>query len=312
MVKLSRKIAISTGWDYIMINNIDPFLKILHPEVQARLGKIRHVLFDFDGTLSVLREGWETVMVPVMIEAICGQTPATAEIELEVQEYVEQSTGILTILQMEWLVDAVRRHGLAGPPQSAGAYKAHYLERLMVGVRERILQVETGACQADDRMLSGARDFLAGLQKRGALLYLISGTDHADVQREAGVLGLAEYFAGRIYGALDEREAHSKDRIVQRILDEYHLFGDELLVVGDGPVEIRAARGRRAIALGVASNEVARSGWNGRKVARLSKAGADLLIPDFSQTEKLFSLLFSSSPKRRFAASPPPPARGRG
>ena len=274
------------------MNNINPFLKILHPEVQARLGKIRHALFDFDGTLSVLREGWETVMAPVMIEAICGQSPATTEIELEVREYVEQSTGILTILQMEWLVEAVRKHGLAGPPRSAAAYKAHYLERLMVGVRERILQVETGACQAEDRMLSGARDFLAGLQERGAQLYLISGTDHADVQREAGVLGLAVYFAERIYGAVDELEAHSKERIVQRILEEYHLFGDELLVVGDGPVEIRAARGRGAIALGVASNEVAREGWNEHKVARLKKAGADLLIPDFCQAEKLFSLLY--------------------
>jgi phosphoglycolate phosphatase-like HAD superfamily hydrolase len=269
------------------------YLKILHPEVQARLGKIRHVLFDFDGTLSVLREGWETVMVPVMIQAICGQTPATPEIELEVREYVEQSTGILTILQMEWLVDAVRRHGLAGPPQSAADYKAHYLERLMVGVRERILQVETGACQADDHMLSGARDFLAGLQERGAQLYLISGTDHADVQHEAGVLGLVEFFPGRIYGALDEREAHSKERIVQRILDEHHLFGAELLVVGDGPVEIQAARGRGAIALGVASDEVRREGWNEQKVDRLRNAGADLLIPDFSQSDELFRLLFT-------------------
>jgi phosphoglycolate phosphatase-like HAD superfamily hydrolase len=275
-----------------MMTNTNPFLKILHPEVQARLGKIRHALFDFDGTLSVLREGWETVMVPVMIEAICGQSPATAEIELEVREYVEQSTGILTILQMEWLVEAVRKHGLAGLPLTAAAYKARYLERLMVGVRERILQVETGACQADDRTLSGARNFLAGLQERGAQLYLISGTDHADVQREADVLGLAEYFDGRIYGALDEHEAHSKETIVQRILDEHHLFGDELLVVGDGPVEIRAARGRGAIALGVASNEVAREGWNEHKVTRLSMAGADLLIPDFSQAEKLFSLLY--------------------
>jgi phosphoglycolate phosphatase-like HAD superfamily hydrolase len=276
-----------------MITKINPFIKILHPEVQARLGRIRHALFDFDGTLSVLREGWETVMLPVMIEAICGQSPVTPEIELEVREYVTQSTGILTILQMEWLVEAVRKHGLAGLPLTAAAYKARYLERLMVGVRERILQVETGACLADDRMLSGSRDFLAGLHERGTQLYLISGTDHADVQREAGVLGLAEYFAGRIYGALDEREAHSKERIVQRILDEYHLFGDELLVVGDGPVEIRAARERGAIALGVASNEVAREGWNEHKVMRLSKAGADLLIPDFSQVKELLCLLFS-------------------
>ncbi len=275
------------------MTNETAYLKILHPEVLERLGKIRHALFDFDGTLSVLREGWESVMVPVMIESICGDTPAIPEIEDEVRQYVEQSTGILTILQMEWLVEAVRKHGLVGLPRSAAAYKARYLERLMVRVRQRIQQVESGACPPDDRMLAGARPFLAGLQTRRAQLYLISGTDHPDVQREAGVLGLAHFFDGRIYGALDEREAHSKDRIIQRILNEHHLFGDQLLVVGDGPVEIREARAHGAIALGVASNEVARCGWNEHKIARLVNAGADLLIPDFSQPEALFNLLYT-------------------
>ena len=270
----------------------DLYIKTLHPEVLGRLGKIRHALFDFDGTLSVLREGWETVMVPVMVESICGRAPATPEIEREVSEYVEGSTGILTILQMEWLVEAVRRHDLAGPPLSAAAYKARYLERLMTRVRQRILEVEAGACPPDERMVSGARVFLAALKQRGARLYLISGTDHPDVQREAGVLGLDDFFPGRIYGALDEREAHAKDRIIQRILQEHHLFGAELLVVGDGPVEIREARASGAIALGVATDEIARSGWNERKIARLTRAGADILIPDFSQSEALLELLY--------------------
>lgn len=267
-------------------------LKILHPGIQEHLGKIRHALFDFDGTLSVLREGWESVMVPVMIESICGDAPATPEIEDEVRQYVEQSTGILTILQMEWLVEAVRKHGLAGLPQSAADYKARYLDRLMVRVRQRIQEVESGVCPPDERILAGGRVFLAGLQARRTQLYLISGTDHPNVQHEAGVLGLAHFFEGRIYGALDEREAHSKDRIIQRILNEHGLFGDQLLVVGDGPVEIREARAHGAIALGVASNEVARCGWNEHKIARLIKAGADLLIPDFSQPEALFNLLY--------------------
>jgi phosphoglycolate phosphatase-like HAD superfamily hydrolase len=275
-----------------MMTHENTTIKILHPDVQGRLGKIRHALFDFDGTLSVLREGWESVMAPVMIESICGEASPTPEIEDEVRQYVEQSTGILTILQMEWLAEAVRRHGLAGPPLTAAAYKTRYLERLMVRVRQRILEVETGACQPDDRTLSGARAFLAGLQARGAQLYLISGTDHPDVQREAGVLDLAHFFDGRIYGALDEREAHSKDRIIRRILDDHHLFGDELLVVGDGPVEIREARAHGAIALGVASDEVTRCGWNEHKIARLVKADADLLVPDFSQPESLINLLY--------------------
>lgn len=268
-------------------------LKILHPEIRERLGKIRRALFDFDGTLSVLREGWETVMAPVMIESICGETPVTPAIAAEVHDYIEQSTGILTILQMEWLAAAVRRHGLAGQPLSAAAYKARYLERLMVRVQQRIQEVESGARLPDECMLSGSRRFLEGLRRRGVQLYLISGTDHPDVQREAGVLGLAHFFAGGIYGALDEREAHSKDRIIQRILSEHNLFGEQLLVVGDGPVEIREARAHGAIALGVASDEVQRAGWNEHKIPRLVNAGADLLIPDFSQPDTLFGMLFS-------------------
>ena len=234
-------------------------------------------------------------MVPVMIEAICGQTPATAEIELEVREYVEQSTGILTILQMEWLVEAVRQHGLAGPPLTAAAYKARYLERLMVGVRERIQQVETGACQADDRMLRGARDFLAGLQERGVQLYLISGTDHADVQREAGVLGLADTLPGastaRWMNARPIRRSASSSASWMSIT----CLAMSCWWWGMGRSKSSAAHGRGAIALGVASDEVARAGWNEHKVARLRKAGADLLIPDFSR-RKSFSACYIPFP----------------
>jgi len=272
------------------MDNLDSSLRVLNPNVETRLGKVRHALFDFDGTLSVLREGWETVMIPVMIESICGPAPVTLEIEREVHEYVEHSTGILTILQMEWLAEAVRRHGYGSQPLTAAGYKKKYLDRLMVRVRERIVEVEAGAVYPDDRMVSGGRAFLTGLAARGVQLYLASGTDQSDVQHEAHVLGVDSYFAGRIYGALDERETHSKDRIIQRILDEHHLFGDELLVVGDGPVEIREARRHGAIALGAATDEIKRRGWNEHKVLRLQKAGADLLIPDFIRAEELVML----------------------
>ena len=30
----------------------------------------QHVLFDFDGTLSLIREGWPEVMIPMMVEVL--------------------------------------------------------------------------------------------------------------------------------------------------------------------------------------------------------------------------------------------------
>ena len=79
-----------------------------------------------------------------------------------------------------------------------------------------------------------------------------------------------------------------RNRIVQRILDEHHLFGDELLVVGDGPVEIREARGRGAIALGVASNEVARQAGTSARSRAWSKQVPTCSSPTLA-SQKSFS-----------------------
>jgi phosphoglycolate phosphatase-like HAD superfamily hydrolase len=275
-----------------MDNNND-WIKVINPDIIGRLGGIRHALFDFDGTISVLRQGWEGVMIPVMVQAICGDNPPIPAIEQEVAEYVDRSTGILTILQMEWLAEAVRRNGRVANPLTAAEYKAIYLRRLMQTVGLRIQDIEQGRVKPADRMLAGAGEFLAALHRRGVRLYAASGTDHADVVHEATVLGMAPYFDGGIYGALDEIEAHSKERIIQSILDDHHLSGAELLVVGDGPVEIREAQARQAVALGVASDEVARQGWNLHKIQRLMAARADLLVADFSEPERLVDYLIN-------------------
>lgn len=268
------------------------WLRMNSADLPQRLGRIRHVLFDFDGTLSVLRQGWEEVMIPVMLEAICGPNPIQPEIEQKVRGYVDRSSGILTIRQMQWLVEAVRHFGLASQPRTAAEYKAHYLDRLMVRVDARIASLEKGGASPAGYLIAGAESFLKDLVSRGARLYLASGTDHEAVVREAGVLGIAHFFEGRIFGALDHNENHAKERVIQKILDENNLSGAELLVVGDGPVEIREGAQRGAISLGVATDEVARCGWNPHKIERLENAGADLIVPDFRRSGELLALLF--------------------
>ncbi|HOG45443.1 MAG TPA: HAD family hydrolase [Anaerolineae bacterium] len=267
-----------------------PWLRVLRPAALPRPMPIAHAFFDMDGTLSLLRQGWEQVMVPLMVEAIGGAGPADAAIEREVREYVDRSTGLLTIEQMRWLAAAVRRHGRA-PALTPAAYKARYLARLMQPVRTRLAALASGSATPAEHMVAAAAGLLAGLQRRGVTLYLASGTDHADVVREAQALGLDRYFDGRIYGALDDSDANAKDRVLARILSEHRLAGPELLVAGDGPVELRHARACGALALGVASDEVAGRGWNEHKVPRLAAAGAELLIADYAEHEALVEML---------------------
>ena len=248
------------------------WLKVINPEVEDRLGRARHALFDFDGTLSVLRQGWEPVMEAVMLASISpGQEPGP-ELVAEIRDYIDASTGQLTILQMTWLVEAVGRYGRVAHPLTPAGYKARYLEALMVSVSLRLQRLENGQTPAQDFLLAGTLDFLNALASRGVRMYLASGSDHPDVVREAAALGLAPFLSGGIYGALDASETNAKERIIQRILDDQRLEGDELVVIGDGPVEIIEARKHGAIALGIASDEVARSGWNENKIERLNRS----------------------------------------
>ena len=131
------------------------------------------------------------------------------------------------------------------------------------------------------------------MAEKGVELYIASGSDHRDVVRETNALGISNYFQGGIYGALDVSESNGKERVIQRILDDHHLAGNELLVVGDGPVEIIEGRQRGAISLGVASDEVVRCGWNEHKMERLTRAGADLLVADFAHPSELIKILVS-------------------
>jgi phosphoglycolate phosphatase-like HAD superfamily hydrolase len=276
----------------LSISQVDWF-RILNPTVIGTLGRVRHVLFDFDGTVSVLRQGWEPVMEAVMLDAICAGNPPMPQLVTDVRDYIDVSTGNLTILQMKWLAEKVKSVGMEAKPLTAAEYKRKYLHELMVSVSKRLEALDTKTAAPQDYLIQGSMEFIRGLAKKGAILYIASGSDHTDVVRETSALGIADYFRGGVYGALDESESNSKERVIQRILDDHQLSGNELLVVGDGPVEIFEGRQRGAITLGVASDEVVHSGWNEHKVERLIRSRADFLVADFNHASELIDFLIS-------------------
>lgn len=261
---------------------------------ETERGRFKHVLFDFDGTVSLLREGWQLVMGPLMVEMIGGEGAAPSpEIENEVREYIEESTGIQTILQMERLVEMVRAHGSVPEDQilDAQGYKKIYNDRLMVRVNERIRDLESGKLTPKDVTLRGALEFLERLSRKDVTMYIFSGTDREDVRNEARLVGVAPYFQ-EIWGALREYKDYNKEMVLKEIIAKNDLHGSEVLIVGDGPVEIRNAKDNDCVSIGVASDEIRGYGWNMEKYPRLVKAGADIMIPDFSDGAALLDYLF--------------------
>jgi hypothetical protein len=100
--------------------------------------RLKAVVFDFDGTISTLRYGWEDIMGPLMVEMISGSNLPDERIVTEVNKYIESSTGIQTIYQMQWLAEMVGKFGKN--PKAADDpwwYKAEYNRRLMKLVERR-------------------------------------------------------------------------------------------------------------------------------------------------------------------------------
>jgi len=267
-------------------------IEILRPTLPR--GRFRSVLFDFDGTLSLIREGWPQVMIPMMVDVLreAGAPGNDNQLRAHVEEFVMRLNGRQTIYQMIQLADEVQQYGAT--PLDPLEYKHRYHELLMARIGRRLDNLESGAAAPMDWTVPDSHAMLENLRRRGLTLYLASGTDIAFVRNEAQLLGLTPYFETRIYGALDEYRNFSKQMIVEQILRENNLQGDELLGFGDGFVEIEEIRRVGGVAVAVASDEVRRSGINAWKRNRLVQAGADIVIPEYRQHERLFDWLFET------------------
>jgi rfaE bifunctional protein kinase chain/domain len=260
---------------------------------------IGHAIFDHDGTISTLREGWEEIMEPMMAHAILGPCFDNADEPLyhkvldTVRVFIDKTTGIQTLVQMQGLVELVRQFGCVPETDilDIHGYKALYNEALLEMVRERTAKLQRGELNTNDFLIKNALALLETLHAQGIKLYLASGTDETDVKSEAEAMGYAHLFEGRIFGAVGDINVEAKRIVLERIIGENNLSGSEFATFGDGPVEMRETRKRGGIAVGVASDEVRRFGLNPTKRARLIRAGADIIVPDFSQLGSLSKLL---------------------
>jgi phosphoglycolate phosphatase-like HAD superfamily hydrolase len=282
----------------------------LHPMLEiVRKAPATHtkvVLFDFDGTLSLIRTGWMGVMVPMMVEILASLRTGETEDQLRaiVEDYVWRLTGLETVFQMIELAEQVRRRG--GVPLDPLAYKKIYLDRLWQVIRGRIESLRSGQAPPDRYLVPGARPLIEDLRGRGLRMYLASGTDEVYMKEEADLLDVSRYFDGGVYGALDDYKSFSKRILVQRILSLPGMRGESLRILslpevrgyhllgfGDGYVEIEEVRQVGGVTVGAATDEPECRTPDEWKRQRLIAAGADYIVPNYLCREELFRALFS-------------------
>ncbi|MBQ8894778.1 MAG: SIS domain-containing protein [Clostridia bacterium] len=252
--------------------------------------KISAALFDWDGTVSCIRSGWQKIMIPYFVEVL-EATPQAEDHESIVKvvtDFVDFLTGKQTIFQCIALDEEVQKRG--GAAVDPYEYKKEYLRRLEIYIKDRKDALRAGADPAEYRV-PGSYEFIQKLQEMGIKCYLASGTDEADVVYEAGLLGLDTAFAGGIHGAQDHMLECSKELVIKDMIEKEGIKPEELISFGDGYVEIELVAQLGGYAVGAATDEFRRCGIDEWKRNRLLAAGAKMIIPDFADYDKLIRMI---------------------
>ncbi len=259
-------------------------------------GPLRCAIFDFDGTLSLLRGNWQGLMVPMMVDALSatGTSESRDQLTAIVEEFVTRLTGQPTMQQMFALADEIEKRGQPRPDPYG--YFDRYMDMLISRTEARINEVEAGRARPDDFLVPGARSLVERLDGAGLALVIASGTNLADVKRESAVLKIDGHFGPRIFGPVNDDPRFSKERVLNQLMAELGLCGNEIVSIGDGPAEMLAIKAVGGLAVGVASDEVHQDGRINRlKRDHLIRSGADLIIPDYHDLPSVMSLLTSDS-----------------
>src|SRR5262249_2670160 len=265
---------------------------IEHLRPGADASNARVALFDFDGTISVIRSGWVDIMVPMMVEILLELKTGEREEDLRaiVEEFVGRLTGKQTMYQMIALAEEIEKRG--GKALDPLEYKKRYLALLNEKIRDTIAELREERCPPDKYLVPGARALLEALRERGLKLYLASGTDQIYMREEARLLYVDRYFDGGVFGALDDYKSFSKKILIQRVIASSEFSGDQFLGFGDGYVEIENVKEVGGVAVGVATAEPECLQVDQWKRKRLAGVGADFIVPNFLCRQELFDALF--------------------
>lgn len=109
-------------------------LEVVRPRGARR--SFRYAVFDFDGTLSLIREGWQGIMIPYFADELAAAPGAAGrpyeDIYEEAKEFIFVNTGKQTIYQCIEL--AQRINAMGGNAKDPQEYKDEYVRRLLRAV----------------------------------------------------------------------------------------------------------------------------------------------------------------------------------
>jgi phosphoglycolate phosphatase-like HAD superfamily hydrolase len=226
---------------------------------------MRAVLFDVDGTL-IKAQGAGRAALARGVARVLGVPLDVVRAHARAVDFRGRTD--------ELLIEAlVRRAGGDPGPGLDARVVAAYLDELVVALAE--VEVE---------VLPGVRELLAAFELRDDLAVgLLTGNVREGARRKLEAVGLA-WLAARDGGfAEDGRERDALARAAMARLAAQGVGAGRVVVIGDTPHDVAAARAIGARAVAVAS------GWTPR--AELAPARPDLLLDSLAGAQQVLELL---------------------
>lgn len=262
-------------------------LEIVRPHKSTR--PLKAAVFDYDGTISLIVEGWQNLLLEIFQKHLQECPDGDKISEGRLREIIDLNTGKQTIAQTYSLVEEMKK--LGGKPLSPQKYLDEYLQQLDGLTTPRVQDLKSGK-NRERYLVPGIREFLAMLRQHGLTMFVVSGSPESTVQEGIELFGLSQYFDGGVFGTLPNREDFSKAAIIDEFLKKRGLCGEELVGFGDGHVETSDVHRIGGLAVGIAFNETERKGIDAQRRLRLIAAGANWIISNYANLERIEAELF--------------------
>ncbi|HMK54256.1 MAG TPA: HAD family hydrolase [Methanobacteriaceae archaeon] len=139
--------------------------------------------------------------------------------------------------------------------------------------------------QENVRALKGVKNLLPKLQEENVLLGLTTGNLEPIAYAKLGRAKLAEYFLFGGFGSDSPKRPCLVKKAVERARENFNYKGDKILVIGDTPRDVDAAKQLKLPTLGVATGRYS--------VNELKKAGAVYALENLADVERVLKIMNS-------------------
>ena len=261
-------------------------MSTIEPLTKPKISKVRAVVLDYDGTLTTFRRGWELILYPYVKIALdpSGEKENDKVLEEDLVDFVKHAGGTSPRQLMERLQALIFKH--TGAKESVDYYMSEYARVFNGELKKRVSSFNE---DSESYVISGVRKLLAFLSEQKTENYVVTGSGTEEVCHELDVLKMSKFFHC-VYGTNAESTGRHKVDSIQLILDEHDLRSDEVLIIGDGSTEARAAKELGLPFIGIASDEH-NGGLCEKKRSLLKGIGSNAIISDYENFKDLWTWL---------------------